>query len=105
MVLSLEQTEDMRSVKKELVEEEEEDEGSEAEVSPVFLKEEKVDVIKLFTQAMEPLPLASLYDRLKEEPEALNLLAPAVGDTIISLDFSSPGQYPALPEALCDGYF
>uniref|UniRef100_A0A674DQE0 Hypoxia-inducible factor 1-alpha n=1 Tax=Salmo trutta TaxID=8032 RepID=A0A674DQE0_SALTR len=98
MVLSLEQTEDMRSVKKELVEEEEEDEGSEAEVSPVFLKEEKVDVIKLFTQAMEPLSLASLYDRLKEEPEALNLLAPAVGDTIISLDFSSPDSDILLKE-------
>uniref|UniRef100_A0A674DRE5 Hypoxia-inducible factor 1-alpha n=1 Tax=Salmo trutta TaxID=8032 RepID=A0A674DRE5_SALTR len=76
MVLSLEQTEDMRSVKKEL----------------------KVDVIKLFTQAMEPLSLASLYDRLKEEPEALNLLAPAVGDTIISLDFSSPDSDILLKE-------
>ncbi|KAK6304496.1 hypothetical protein J4Q44_G00250820 [Coregonus suidteri] len=64
MVLSLEQTEDMRP-------------------------EEKVDVSKLFTQAVEAQPLASLYDRLKEEPEALTLLAPAAGDTIISLDFSS----------------
>ncbi|XP_045065060.1 hypoxia-inducible factor 1-alpha-like isoform X2 [Coregonus clupeaformis] len=98
MVLSLEQTEDMRPVKKELVEEEEEEEekeeeeeeSSEAEVSPVLLKEEKVDVSKLFTQAVEAQPLASLYDRLKEEPEALTLLAPAAGDTIISLDFSSP---------------
>uniref|UniRef100_A0A4W5R5X6 Hypoxia-inducible factor 1-alpha n=1 Tax=Hucho hucho TaxID=62062 RepID=A0A4W5R5X6_9TELE len=86
MVLSLEQTEDMRSVKKELVEEEEEDEGSE------------VDVIKLFTQAMEAQPLASLYDRLKEEPEALTLLAPAAGDTIISLDFSSPDSDILLKE-------
>uniref|UniRef100_A0A8C8DE84 Hypoxia-inducible factor 1-alpha n=1 Tax=Oncorhynchus tshawytscha TaxID=74940 RepID=A0A8C8DE84_ONCTS len=85
MVLSLEQTEDMRSVKKELVEEEE-DEGSE------------VDVIKLFTQAMEAQPLASLYDRLKEEPEALTLLAPAAGDTIISLDFSSPDSDILLKE-------
>ncbi|XP_035608048.1 hypoxia inducible factor 1 subunit alpha a isoform X3 [Oncorhynchus keta] len=97
MVLSLEQTEDMRSVKKELVEEEE-DEGSEAEVSPVLLKEEKVDVIKLFTQAMEAQPLASLYDRLKEEPEALTLLAPAAGDTIISLDFGSPDSDTLLKE-------
>ncbi|XP_031643971.1 hypoxia inducible factor 1 subunit alpha a isoform X6 [Oncorhynchus kisutch] len=97
MVLSLEQTEDMRSVKKELVEEEE-DEGSEAEVSPVLLKEEKVDVIKLFTQAMEAQPQASLYDRLKEEPEALTLLAPAAGDTIISLDFSSPDSDILLEE-------
>uniref|UniRef100_A0A4W5QQ83 Hypoxia-inducible factor 1-alpha n=1 Tax=Hucho hucho TaxID=62062 RepID=A0A4W5QQ83_9TELE len=91
MMLSLEQTEDMRPVKKEL--EEEEEEISEAEVSPVFLKEEKspeLDVIKLFTRAVEAQPLTSLYDRLKEEPEALTLLAPAAGDTIISLDFSSP---------------
>uniref|UniRef100_A0A8C7VY68 Hypoxia-inducible factor 1-alpha n=1 Tax=Oncorhynchus mykiss TaxID=8022 RepID=A0A8C7VY68_ONCMY len=71
MVLSLEQTEDMRS---------------------------KVDVIKLFTQAMEDQPLASLYDRLKEEPEALTLLAPAAGDTIISLDFSSPDSDILLKE-------
>ncbi|XP_070972816.1 hypoxia inducible factor 1 subunit alpha b [Oncorhynchus clarkii lewisi] len=89
MMLSLEQTEDMRPVKKEL----EEEESSEPEVSPVLLKEEKspeLDVIKLFTRAVETQPLSSLYDRLKEEPEALTLLAPAAGDTIISLDFSSP---------------
>ena len=35
----------------------------------------------------------SLYEKLKEEPEALTVLAPAAGDTIISLDFNSPGQY------------
>lgn len=101
-MLSLEQTEDMRPVKKEL------EESSEAEVSPVLLKEEKsteLDVIKLFTRAVEAQPLSSLYDRLKEEPQALALLAPAAGDTIISLDFSNPGQYPALPGALGDSYF
>ncbi|KAK6307317.1 hypothetical protein J4Q44_G00224650 [Coregonus suidteri] len=98
MVLSLEQTEDMSPVKKEL---EEEEESSEAEVSPVLLMEEKspeLDVIKLFTQAMEAQPLASLYDRLKEEPEALTLLAPAAGDTIISLDFSCPDSDILLKE-------
>uniref|UniRef100_A0A8C8M3U0 Hypoxia-inducible factor 1-alpha n=1 Tax=Oncorhynchus tshawytscha TaxID=74940 RepID=A0A8C8M3U0_ONCTS len=68
MMLSLEQTEDMRPVK----------------------KDPELDVIKLFTRAVETQPLSSLYDRLKEEPEALTLLAPAAGDTIISLDFSSP---------------
>uniref|UniRef100_A0A7N6FJJ2 Hypoxia-inducible factor 1-alpha n=1 Tax=Anabas testudineus TaxID=64144 RepID=A0A7N6FJJ2_ANATE len=31
-----------------------------------------------------------LYDQLKGEPEALTLLAPAAGDTIVSLDFSCP---------------
>uniref|UniRef100_A0A8C3A0Q6 Hypoxia-inducible factor 1-alpha n=1 Tax=Cyclopterus lumpus TaxID=8103 RepID=A0A8C3A0Q6_CYCLU len=49
-----------------------------------------LDVIKRFTQALEAKPLASLYDQLKAEPEALTLLAPAAGDAIISLDFSCP---------------
>lgn len=59
-------------------------------------KNPEVDVIKLFTQAVEVQPLASLYDQLKEEPEALTLLAPAAGDTIISLDFSCPGSWPQI---------
>uniref|UniRef100_A0A8C3A057 Hypoxia-inducible factor 1-alpha n=1 Tax=Cyclopterus lumpus TaxID=8103 RepID=A0A8C3A057_CYCLU len=50
----------------------------------------ELDVIKRFTQALEAKPLASLYDQLKAEPEALTLLAPAAGDAIISLDFSCP---------------
>lgn len=72
-------------------------ESSEPDVSPTLLKvEEKgpeLDVIKLFTQAVEAKPLVSLYDQLKEEPEALTLLAPAAGDAIISLDFSCPGAW------------
>lgn len=72
------------------------------EKSPTLLKnkereEEKapeMDVIKLFTQTLEPKPVTSLYEQLKEEPEALTLLAPAAGDTIISLDFSCPGLWP-----------
>lgn len=32
-----------------------------------------------------------LYNLLKGHPDALMLLAPAAGDTIISLDFSRPG--------------
>ena len=51
----------------------------------------EVDVAQVFTQAPEGPPLVSLYDQLKEEPEALTLLAPAAGDTFISLDFSCPG--------------
>uniref|UniRef100_A0A8C2Y7A7 Hypoxia-inducible factor 1-alpha n=1 Tax=Coturnix japonica TaxID=93934 RepID=A0A8C2Y7A7_COTJA len=31
----------------------------------------------------------SLFEKLKQEPDALTVLAPAAGDTIISLDFSS----------------
>lgn len=33
----------------------------------------------------------SLFEKLKQEPDALTVLAPAAGDTIISLDFSSNG--------------
>uniref|UniRef100_A0A3P8Y4W8 Hypoxia-inducible factor 1-alpha n=1 Tax=Esox lucius TaxID=8010 RepID=A0A3P8Y4W8_ESOLU len=76
LVLSLEQIEDMRP----------------EELSP------ELDVIKLFTQAMEKEPVTSLYDRLKAEPEALTVLAPAAGDTIISLDFSSPDSDVLLKE-------
>lgn len=110
MILSLEQTEDMKPVKEEQQQQEEKAvvESSQPDMSPTLLKdneeeegeeEEKkkgpeVDVIKLFTQKVEAQPLASLYEQLKEEPEALTLLAPAAGDTIISLDFSCPGSWP-----------
>ncbi|XP_041809259.1 hypoxia inducible factor 1 subunit alpha a [Chelmon rostratus] len=98
LILSLEQTEDVKPVKEELPQEEEKAavENGQPEMSLTLPKEEveeknpEVDVIKLFTQAVEVQPLASLYDQLKEEPEALTLLAPAAGDTIISLDFSCP---------------
>uniref|UniRef100_A0A668AIS4 Hypoxia-inducible factor 1-alpha n=1 Tax=Myripristis murdjan TaxID=586833 RepID=A0A668AIS4_9TELE len=92
LILSLEQTEEIKPVKEEQPEEEKavaEKEDS----SPALLKEGKspeLDVVKLFTQPIEDQPLASLYEKLKEEPEALTLLAPAAGDTIISLDFSCP---------------
>ena len=95
LVLSLEQTEDVKPVK----EEQQKVEKAAVESSePILLKEEEqkspeLDVIKLFTQVVDPQPVVSLYDQLKEEPEALTLLAPAAGDTIISLDFSSPGLW------------
>ncbi|XP_061751218.1 hypoxia inducible factor 1 subunit alpha a isoform X2 [Nerophis ophidion] len=91
LIMSLEQTEDMKPVKQE-----QDKESCPAERSPVLKEgeeEEKtaeLDVIKLFTQTLVPKPVKSLYDQLKEEPEALTLLAPAAGDTIISLDFSCP---------------
>ncbi|XP_076605408.1 hypoxia inducible factor 1 subunit alpha a [Chaetodon auriga] len=95
LILSLEQTEDVKPVKEELQQEEEKAavESGQPTALPKEEVEEKgpeVDVIKLFTQAVEAQPLVSLYDQLKEEPEALTLLAPAAGDTIISLDFSCP---------------
>ncbi|XP_019940496.1 hypoxia inducible factor 1 subunit alpha a [Paralichthys olivaceus] len=118
LILSLEQTEDVKLVKKEQKQQQQQEEeemvvveSSSPDMSPTLLKEEEEeeeeeaakeeeeaaekgpepDVIKLFTQAVEARPLASLYDQLKEKPEALTLLAPAAGDTIISLDFSCPG--------------
>uniref|UniRef100_A0A8D3DWP4 Hypoxia inducible factor 1 subunit alpha n=1 Tax=Scophthalmus maximus TaxID=52904 RepID=A0A8D3DWP4_SCOMX len=95
LVLSLEQTDDVKPVKEEPREEVKAVVESSPLDSPILLKEveekaPELDVIKLFTQKVEARPLASLYDQLKEEPEALTLLAPAAGDTIISLDFSCP---------------
>lgn len=98
--MSLEQTEDVKPVKEEEQQQEEEKavvESSKPDMSPTLLNEEEekapeLDVVKLFTQTADAKPLASLYDQLKEEPEALTLLAPAAGDTIIFLDFSSPGS-------------
>lgn len=45
---------------------------------------------QLFTK-VESEDTSSLFDKLKKEPDALTLLAPAAGDTIISLDFGSNG--------------
>lgn len=101
--MSLEQTTDVKPVKEELPQEEDKAvvESSQPDMSPTLLKEDveekgpEVDVIKLFTQAVEAQP-TSLYERLKEEPEALTRLAPAAGDTIILLDFSCPGSWPQI---------
>lgn len=112
MVLSLEQTAALKPVKEELVRQEEEEEeevtvesrrpdaspsllNAEEEVVEEKLEEEEekgpeVDIIKQFTLRAVVQPLTSLYDHLKDEPEALTLLAPAPGDTIIALDFSCP---------------
>ncbi|XP_044229840.1 hypoxia inducible factor 1 subunit alpha a [Thunnus albacares] len=95
LIMSLEQTEDVKPVKEEQQEEEKAVvEISQPDMSPILQKEEEkapeLDVVKLFTQAADAKPLVSLYDQLKEEPEALTLLAPAAGDTIISLDFGCP---------------
>ncbi|CAL8286874.1 unnamed protein product [Lota lota] len=96
LILSLGQTEDMKPVKEEKKgegvgeEEEEEEIVVETVVQTSEEKAPETDMIQVFTQAPEGPPLVSLYDQLKEEPEALTLLAPAAGDTIISLDFSCP---------------
>ena len=96
--MSLEQTEDVKPVKEEKQEEDKAVvEISQPDMSPILLKEEEekapeLDVDKLFTPATDTKSMVSLYDQLKEEPEALTLLAPAPGDTIISLDFGCPGS-------------
>lgn len=60
----------------------------------------EVDMLKLFKpeNLKCPMECSDLYEQLKEEPEALTLLAPAAGDTIISLDFNNSGGF------LVDGY-
>lgn len=67
-------------------------EQTEKKAKPSEKESPKDDVVKLFTKVAETSCTDSLYEQLKEEPEALTLLAPAAGDTIISLDFSCPGQ-------------
>uniref|UniRef100_W5UA58 Hypoxia-inducible factor 1-alpha n=1 Tax=Ictalurus punctatus TaxID=7998 RepID=W5UA58_ICTPU len=81
MVLSLQQTVPEKTVEKE----------EELQVE----QEDKsvMDMMKLFKK--DPLTCSvespkSLYEKLKDKPEALTVLAPAAGDTIISLDFDSP---------------
>ncbi|XP_037098152.1 hypoxia inducible factor 1 subunit alpha a [Syngnathus acus] len=97
LILSLEQTEDVNPVKEEKKDEEKVVQSCPLENSPTLPKKEigaekapELDVIKLFTQTLEPKSVTSLYEQLKEEPEALTLLAPAAGGAIISLDFSCP---------------
>lgn len=80
VVLSLQQTKtEPKAVEKES--QEVEDEASEVDVLKLF----KSDDLKCSAESS-----VSLYERLKEEPEALTLLAPAAGDTIIALDFNNP---------------
>lgn len=107
LILSLEQTQDVKQVKEEQPEEDKAAavvvESSQVEPAPVLKEEEQqqqeeeveekspeLDVIKLFTQVVKPEPPVSLYEQLKAEPEALTLLAPAAGDAIIPLNFSCP---------------
>lgn len=99
MILSLEQTADVKPVKEELLPEEEEKkfiiESSSPDISePLLTEEEKspeLDVMEILTEVTESQPVSGLSDKLKKKLEALTLLAPAAGDTIISLDFSCPG--------------
>ncbi|XDV41991.1 hypothetical protein PO909_010750 [Leuciscus waleckii] len=51
----------------------------------------EVDMLKLFkTDSLKcPMESSDLYEKLKAEPEALTVLAPAAGDVIISLDFNN----------------
>ncbi|XP_038142188.1 hypoxia inducible factor 1 subunit alpha a [Cyprinodon tularosa] len=94
LILSLEQTEGVEPVK----EQQQGEEESAAEANEALkVKEEEeeektpeLDVIKLLTE-VEIQPKDCLYNLLKGHPDALTLLAPAAGDTIISLDFSRSG--------------
>ncbi|KPP65475.1 hypoxia-inducible factor 1 alpha subunit-like [Scleropages formosus] len=97
LVLSLEQTEkDVKGDVKEDVEDVNEDTEELKFSEPTGLE---ADMIKLFTKAEDTECADSLYDKLKEEPDGLTMLAPAAGDTIIHLDFSCPDpEQPLLKE-------
>ncbi|XP_060722547.1 hypoxia inducible factor 1 subunit alpha b isoform X1 [Tachysurus vachellii] len=85
MVLSLQQTMPEKTVEKEKEKEEEEEVQVEKEDNSIM------DMMKLFKKDLLACLDSpnNLYEKLKDEPEALTVLAPAAGDTIISLDFNS----------------
>uniref|UniRef100_A0A3Q0TGJ4 Hypoxia-inducible factor 1-alpha n=1 Tax=Amphilophus citrinellus TaxID=61819 RepID=A0A3Q0TGJ4_AMPCI len=80
LILSVKQTADVKPVKEE---QQEEDQAVEKEE----VKGPKMNVLKILTHLADTQLSHSLYDHLKEQPEALTMLAPAAGDTIIPLDF------------------
>lgn len=93
LIMSLDQIEDVKSVKEEPQEADEAAAESDETASPKPENGPEQELIKHFKKMAQSEPFDTLYDQLKEEPEALTLLAPAAGDTIISLDFSQPGAY------------
>ncbi|KAL4656336.1 hypoxia-inducible factor 1 alpha subunit-like [Arapaima gigas] len=98
LVLSLEQTE--KDIKEEAEGDAKEDVKEDSE-DVKFPEPEGLEahMIKLFTKADGTDCTDSLYEKLKEEPDGLTMLAPAAGDTIIHLDFSCPDpELPTLKE-------
>ncbi|XP_014843363.1 PREDICTED: hypoxia-inducible factor 1-alpha [Poecilia mexicana] len=101
LILSLEQTQEMKPVKKEEEEQQQQDEvqaevkKSEAVQADDEEEEEETPEQKLHLNfqdlVIKQQEQDCLYNLLKGHPDALMLLAPAAGDTIISLDFSRPG--------------
>uniref|UniRef100_A0A3P9M2A3 Hypoxia-inducible factor 1-alpha n=1 Tax=Oryzias latipes TaxID=8090 RepID=A0A3P9M2A3_ORYLA len=96
LIMSLEQIEDVKSVKEEPQEAGEAGAESDKTASTTAETGPEQELIKPFKKMTESEPFDTLYDQLKEEPEALTLLAPAAGDTIISLDFSQPEPEPEI---------
>ncbi|XP_052390779.1 hypoxia-inducible factor 1-alpha isoform X2 [Carassius gibelio] len=68
-----------------------EPEAEEKENKEIEDEASEVDILKLFKPENLKCPIKSseLYEKLKGKPEALTVLAPAAGDTIISLDFNN----------------
>ncbi|XP_039598212.1 hypoxia inducible factor 1 subunit alpha b [Polypterus senegalus] len=63
---------------------------SQTETLPVkAIEDPELETVKVTGKTVPEGDGDSLFDKLKEEPEALTVLAPAAGDTIISLDFST----------------
>uniref|UniRef100_M4AG94 Hypoxia-inducible factor 1-alpha n=1 Tax=Xiphophorus maculatus TaxID=8083 RepID=M4AG94_XIPMA len=98
LILSLEQTQEMKPVKKEEEEEQQDEVKAEVKKSEAVQaddeEEEETPEQKLHLNfqdlVIKKQEQDCLYNLLKGHPDALMLLAPAAGDTIISLDFSRP---------------
>uniref|UniRef100_A0A3P9PML3 Hypoxia-inducible factor 1-alpha n=1 Tax=Poecilia reticulata TaxID=8081 RepID=A0A3P9PML3_POERE len=104
LILSLEQTQEMKPVKKE-EDQEEQQQQQQDEVQAEVKKSEAVQAddeeeeeetpeqklhLNFQDLVIKQQEQDCLYNLLKGHPDALMLLAPAAGDTIISLDFSRP---------------
>lgn len=102
LILSLEQTQETKPVKKEEEEEQQDEVKAEVKKSEAVQaddeeeEEEETPEQKLHLNfqdlVIKQQEQDCLYNLLKGHPDALMLLAPAAGDTIISLDFSRPGS-------------
>ncbi|KAM5128981.1 hypoxia-inducible factor 1-alpha [Mantella aurantiaca] len=59
----------------------------------------KMEMPQIFTKLDVEDDSESLFEKLKQEPESLTVLAPDAGDEIIALDFSSSDSEPQFDEA------
>ncbi|XP_063079642.1 hypoxia inducible factor 1 subunit alpha b isoform X1 [Engraulis encrasicolus] len=89
-ILSAVEKEEVVVAEEEEVEEIADEEEDEEEEDEEERKSPELNITKLFISHSEADSSDSLYEKLKASGSDLSLLAPAPGDTIISLDFTGP---------------